>query len=31
MKTFIHGVGLKDLPKEEADKIKARQSVTAPK
>jgi len=31
MKTFIHGVGLKDLPKDEADKIKARQSVTAPK
>ena len=31
MKTFIHGVGLKDLPKEEADKIEARQSVTAPK
>tara|TARA_R100000426_G_scaffold24857_1_gene21184 strand:+ start:611 stop:877 length:267 start_codon:yes stop_codon:yes gene_type:complete len=25
MKTFIHGVGLKDLPKDEADKIKARQ------
>ena len=31
MKTFIHGVGLKDLSKDEADKIKARQSVTAPK
>ena len=31
MKTFIHGVGLKDLSKEEADKIKAKQSVTAPK
>ena len=24
MKTFIHGVGLRDLPKDEADKIKAR-------
>ena len=24
MKTFIHGVGLKDLPQDEVDKIKAR-------
>ena len=31
MKTFIHGVGLKDLPKEEADKIKARQAEKTPK
>ena len=30
MKIFIEGKGLQDLPKEEADKLKERQSDTAP-
>tara|TARA_B100000282_G_C31620257_1_gene439023 strand:+ start:580 stop:852 length:273 start_codon:yes stop_codon:yes gene_type:complete len=30
MKIYIEGKGLQDLPKEEADKIKERQSDTAP-